>query len=369
MKVSAKFSLTLLSAVILTACSSGGSSGAKPPSQSGKVDQPKVQQPEAPKVKQPEAPKVEQPEAPKVEQPEAPKVEQPEAPKVEQPEAPKVKQPEAPKVEQPEAPKVEQPEVPKVEQPEVPKVELPEIKTNYQTFGKAQFNQETQTINLYTFKRREGEDTFDKHGNLILEDKQQIVLPLSEINTLIQHKDYEIYPLADNIFYGHYSDSPSDYTINADDRYRQYFALVDENRISKSIPADLTATYHKADGFIYGAIPHNNDYVARIVKKGDVNLQFEGGVATGNIIDKNVGDAPVFTLKGTINRLEIQATENNEIIQAHLEGSGTQYTPGMDKAIMDIKFIDSAPDANDKKFIIGYAENDRWSGILVGEKK
>ncbi|HDL5162645.1 TPA: hypothetical protein PXA66_002533, partial [Mannheimia haemolytica] len=256
--------------------------------------------------------------------------------------------------------------------PPVPQPQSQKIDGSFDKIGSVKLNKEAQTLELSRFTLVDKLGTppkFDKvSGKKIIEEKDFLVLNLSDINAEQLSGDFLI-RRSDDLFYGYYHDTNGKNLVDAADKFSQYFVVYDEKRVNDNISDKLTATYRKKEGFVYGSNPHTKEFAARISKLGDVEIKFENGQAQGSIKDEKDGNAEIFTIKGDTKQLEITPTESNRIIIAILDQNQKSYTPGMEKAIMETKFIDSKAGNSDQKYLIGEAKSDNWQAIMVSEKK
>ncbi|MEG9545137.1 hypothetical protein V6W75_03905, partial [Mannheimia sp. HC-2023] len=253
--------------------------------------------------------------------------------------------------------------------PPVPQPQSPKIDASFEKIGSVKLNKDAQTLELSRFTLVDQAGTKPKFdvvsGKQIIEEKDFLVLNLADINAEQLSSDFLIRS-SDDLFYGYYNDTNSKNLVDAADKFSQYFVVYDEKRVNNNISDKLTATYHKKEGFVYGSNPHTKEFAARISKLGDVEIQFENGQAQGKVKD---GNSDIFTIKGDIKQLEITPTEGNPIITAILTQNQKSYTPGMEKAIMETKFIDSKAGNSDQKYLIGEAKSDNWQAIMVSEKQ
>ncbi|WP_373767731.1 hypothetical protein [Glaesserella sp.] len=349
MKISTKFSMSIVATFVLSAC--GGGSGSSP-----------TAQPISQKVPTESVSPVPAPQSPQAT----------ESPQPALPSTPEISSTPNEKEVIPTPPHTDEviPTPPKDEKhPEIAE----DNAKHYTVFGNIVFNQQVPSVTVNEFTTVE--DAFDKtRGKPIIQRKTAKEIPLSSI-TLTGvgtegKSDYQIHLLTDNVFYGYYANAQRDFTVEAGDRFNEYFAVIDDSRITKSVPLDLTATYRKENGFLYGSNYHVQDFAARITKRGNVDIRFENGKATGSIVDLDFGEnETVFEISGDTKQLILEPTESNAIIQAHLHHNQQKFQKGFEKAAMDITFIDSATGADDQKYLIGTARSDMWSGVLAAEKQ
>lgn len=250
-----------------------------------------------------------------------------------------------------------------------PTLQEKKIDASFEKIGSVTLNKDAQTLTLSQFTLVDKAGTSPKFDNAsgkqIIEEKDFLVLNLADINAQELSSDFLI-RRSDDLFYGYYNDTNSKNLVDAADKFSQYFVVYDEKRVNSDISDKLTATYRKKEGFVYGSNPHTQEFAARISKLGDVEIQFEDGQAHGTVKD---GNAEIFTITGDTKQLEITPTEGNPIIMAILSQKQQSYTQGMEKAVMDTKFIDSQANNADRKYLIGEAKSDNWQAVMVSEKQ
>ncbi|QLB19388.1 hypothetical protein [Mannheimia granulomatis] len=243
------------------------------------------------------------------------------------------------------------------------------IDASFDKIGSVTLDKDAQTLTLNQFILVDKAGVQTKYdsvsGKKIIEEKETIVLPLANIGAEHKSADF-IVRHSDDLFYGYYHDTNSKNLVDAADKFSRYFVVYDENRVNSNIAQDLTAVYSKKEGFIYGSNPQNKEFAARISKFGDISIKFENGKATGQVKDET---SDLFTITGDTKQLIVTPTESNPIIAAVLTHNQKSYTQGMDKAVMDIKFVDSKSGASDQKYLIGEAKNDNWQAVMVSEKQ
>ncbi|HDL1258725.1 TPA: hypothetical protein PWU83_001477 [Mannheimia haemolytica] len=269
----------------------------------------------------------------------------------------------------------DQPEVAPPATQIAPSIPEKKIDGSFDKIGTVILDAEKQTITLNKFILVDKPDSPKKYdrvsGKPIIEEKNQIILPLADISTGAltsdQNADYLIGRSGD-LFYGVYHDTQSNILVEEADKFSKYFVIYDENRVNSKVSQDLTATYDKKGGVVYGANAGIKEFEARLNKLGDVNIEFKNGKANGNISDEN-SVKPIFTITGDTKSLVISPTADNPVISVILNERKQSYSQGMEKAVMDIKFIDSAKGAGDQKYLIGEAKSKSWQAIMVSEKQ
>lgn len=330
-----QFGLTLAAALVLSACSGGGSGGDNSHNQQAPkteitpptTTQPSVKQSEQPNVKPSEQPMVNSPKEPMTNQPEQPIVNPPKEPMVNQPEQPMVNPPKEPMVNQPEQPMVNPPKEPMVNQPEQPMVNPPKEPMVDQPI-----------VNQPEPERKSDQEVFkdlDKQIGILasiqLNGKNLELVPLSSDVEFTEGKVIETVRDSDGTllgFYGHLRGTKLENINYKDEKQHYYESFVDMDSAPKTQPTQnmrydgkmyygysnikqplvgtVLATYHQSDKqFNMQITADNRDSInsgvwqlGYMTKKQRVKLDSDGNIA-GKLYSEN-DNAPNGTFFGSI---------------------------------------------------------------------